>query len=91
MPNRSEILPKSFSAFKKTPEMVDFGFLKAFKKSISHVATHTYSLYTCIGTVRAERPRELQHKVFRIDLKFYAYTNFESLIPNMCLLFSHVP
>ena len=29
---------------------------------------------------RAERPRELKHKVFRIGLKICTYTNFGSLI-----------
>ena len=32
MPNRSEILSKSFSADKKTPEMVDSGFLEFLKE-----------------------------------------------------------
>ena len=49
MPNRSEILSELFSAYNKTPEMVDFGFLKTFKDSISHMPTPNYVESTCIA------------------------------------------
>ena len=42
MSNRSEILSESFSAYNKTPEMVDSGLLETLKKLISHMPTPNY-------------------------------------------------